>query len=187
MSPESPPAPAHAAVARHKGLVARTVLVAGLTLLSRLLGFAREALMAAVFGSHSVISDAFITAWRVPNLFRRLLGEGALSTSLQAAMTKADIERGDVAGRALFHATLRLMAKLLLVLTVVLMVGVHFLPDRMPITGWAWLGADPEPVRDLTVRVLPYVLLVCLAAVCGGALAVRGHFAWPNFAPTVMN
>lgn len=187
MSPESPPAPAHAAVARHKGLVARTVLVAGLTLLSRLLGFAREALMAAVFGSHSVISDAFITAWRVPNLFRRLLGEGALSTSLQAAMTKADIERGDVAGRALFHATLRLMAKLLLVLTVVLMVGVHFLPDRMPITGWAWLGADPEPVRDLTVRVLPYVLLVCLAAVCGGALAVRGHFAWPNLAPTVMN
>lgn len=177
----------HAAVARHKGLVARTVLVSGLTLLSRLLGFAREALMAAVFGSQSVISDAFITAWRVPNLFRRLLGEGALSTSLQAAMTRADIERGDAAGRALFRATLRLMGTLLLALSVVLMVAVHFMPDRMPITGWDWLGADPEPVRDLTIRVTPYVLLVCLAAVCGGALAVRGHYAWPNFAPTVMN
>lgn len=177
----------HQAVARHKGLVARTVLVSGLTLLSRLLGFAREALMAAVFGSQSVISDAFITAWRVPNLFRRLLGEGALSTSLQGAMTRADIERGDAAGRALFRATLRLMGRLLLVLSVLLMVVVWFLPDRMPITGWAWLGADPEPVRDLTIRVLPYVVLVCLAAVCGGALAVRGHYAWPNFAPTVMN
>ena len=177
----------HQAVTRHRGLVARTVLVSGLTLLSRLLGFAREALMAAVFGSQSVISDAFITAWRVPNLFRRLLGEGALSTSLQAAMTKADIERGDAAGRALFRATLRLMAGLLVVLSVALMVAVHFLPDRMPITGWEWLGADPEPVRDLTIRVLPYVLLVCLAAVFGGALAVRGHYAWPNFAPTVMN
>src|SRR5262245_45444423 len=85
------PAPSHA-VARHRGLVGRTLLVSGLTLLSRLLGFAREALMAGVFGDRSVISDAFITAWRVPNLFRRLLGEGALSVSLQAAMTKADIE-----------------------------------------------------------------------------------------------
>jgi len=186
-APPSPPTATHAAVARHKGLVARTVLVAGLTLLSRLLGFAREALMAAVFGSQSVISDAFITAWRVPNLFRRLLGEGALATSLQAAMTRADIERGDAAGRALFRATLRLMGGLLVLLSVVLMLVVWWLPDHMPITGWAWLGADPEPVRDLTVRVTPYVLFVCLAAVCGGALAVRGHYAWPNFAPTVMN
>ena len=74
--------------------MARTVLVSGLTLVSRLLGFVREAAMAAVFCSQSVVSDALIMAWRVPNLFRRLLGEGALSTALQAEMTKADIERG---------------------------------------------------------------------------------------------
>jgi len=175
------------AVARHHGLVARTVLVSVLTLLSRLLGFAREALMAAVFGERSVISDAFITAWRFPNLFRRLLGEGALSTSLQAEMTKADIERGDAAGRALFLATLRLMSSILLGITVLCMVVMAFLPDAMPITGWAWLGPHPEAVRDLTVRVLPYVVLVCVAAICGGALAVRGHFALPNLAPTAMN
>jgi peptidoglycan biosynthesis protein MviN/MurJ (putative lipid II flippase) len=125
--------------------VARTVLVSVLTLLSRLLGFAREALMAAVFGERSVISDAFITAWRFPNLFRRLLGEGALSTSLQAEMTKADIERGDAAGRALFLATLRLMSSILLGITVLCMVVMAFLPDAMPITGWAWLGRIPKP------------------------------------------
>jgi len=172
---------------RHRGLVARAVLVSGLTLLSRLLGFAREALMAAVFGERSAISDAFVTAWRVPNLFRRLLGEGALSTSLQAAMTKLDIERGDAAGRALFLATLRVMSGILLGVTLVGMGLVLVLPDHMPFTGWAWLGEDPAPVRDLTLRVLPYIVLVCMAAICGGALAVRGHYALPNLAPTAMN
>jgi putative peptidoglycan lipid II flippase len=175
------------AVARHRELVGRTVLVSVLTLVSRLLGFAREALMAAVFGERSIVSDAFITAWRFPNLFRRLLGEGALSTALQSAMTKADIERGDAAGRALFLATLRVMSAVLVLVTAAGMLVTLVLPDRMPLTGWAWLGADPEPVRDLTVRVLPYVVLVCAAAICGGALAVRGHFALPNLAPTAMN
>ena len=179
--------PAPHAVTRHRGLVARTVLVSGLTFLSRLLGFAREALMAAVFGDKSVISDAFITAWRVPNLFRRLLGEGALSVSLQSAMTKADIERGDAAGRALFLATLRSMMGILLGVTALVMLVTYVLPDAMPFTGWAWLGPVPAAVRDLTVRVLPYVVLVCAAAICGGALAVRGHFALPNLAPTAMN
>jgi putative peptidoglycan lipid II flippase len=186
-SPERAEAPTSHAVTRHGGLVARTVLVSGLTLLSRLLGFAREALMAAVFGDKSVISDAFITAWRFPNLFRRLLGEGALSVSLQTAMTKADIERGDAAGRALFRATLARMTWILAAVTLIGMGVVHVLPDRMPLTGWAWLGPAPEAVRDLTVRVLPYVVLVCVAAICGGALAVRGHYALPNLAPTAMN
>jgi putative peptidoglycan lipid II flippase len=181
------PQAAPRAVDRHRGLVARAVLVSGLTLVSRLLGFVREALMAAVFGDRSVISDAFITAWRFPNLFRRLLGEGALSVSLQTEMTRADLERGDAAGRALFRATLRWMSWILLAVTAAGMVVVHFLPDAMPLTGWAWLGPAPEAVRDLTVRVLPYVVLVCAAAICGGALAVRGHFALPNLAPTAMN
>jgi putative peptidoglycan lipid II flippase len=176
-----------AAVARHRGLVGRTVLVSGLTLVSRLLGFVREALMAAVFGDRSVISDAFLTAWRFPNLFRRLLGEGALSVSLQSAMTKADIERGDAAGRALFRATLRLMAWILVGVTVAAIALTAVLPDHAPFFGGEWLGPVPGAVRELTIRVMPYVLLVCLAAVCGGALAVRGHYAMPNLAPTAMN
>lgn len=178
---------AERAVGRHRGLVGRALLVSGLTLLSRLLGFAREALMAAVFGDRSIVSDAFLTAWRVPNLFRRLLGEGALSVSLQSAMTRADIQHGDAHGRALFRATLEKTLFLLVLVTVLGMGLVWILPDRMPVTGWAWLGPEPAVVRDLTVRVLPYVPLVCAAAVLGGALAVRGHFALPNLAPTAMN
>jgi len=189
-SPPSEPAPSSApsdTVARHRGLFARTLLVSLLTLVSRLLGFVREALMAAVFGDRSVISDAFITAWRFPNLFRRLLGEGALSVSLQSEMTKRDIERGDAGGRALFRATFRVMIGVLVVVTVAAMVVTWWLPDRAPLVGGAWLGPMPGAVRDLSVRVMPYVVLVCAAALCGGALAVRGHFALPNLAPTAMN
>jgi putative peptidoglycan lipid II flippase len=172
---------------RHGRLLARAILVSGLTLLSRLLGFVREGLMAAVFGDRSVISDAFITAWRFPNLFRRLLGEGALSVSLQSGMTKLDLERGDAAGRALFRSTLRLMTGILAAVTVVAIAVTLQLPDEAPLVGGAWLGPMPAAVRDLTVRVMPYVVLVCVAALCGGALAVRGHFALPSLAPTAMN
>jgi len=174
-------------VTRHRGLVGRTALVAGLTLLSRILGFVREVLTGALFGDRSAISDAFFTAWRVPNLFRRLLGEGALATALQASMTEADHDGGDAAGRRLFGETLRLALWLLVAATGGAMIVAWHLPDVMPVSGWAWLGADPAPVRDLMVRLMPFVLLVCLAAVCGGALQVRGHYAAPNVAPALMN
>ena len=59
---------------RHKRLVARTVLISFFTAVSRVLGYGREALTAALFGDTSAVYDAFVTAWRVPNLFRRLLG-----------------------------------------------------------------------------------------------------------------
>ncbi len=174
-------------VGRHRGLVLRTVLISSLTLSSRLIGFAREALAASMFGHASPINDAFVTAWKIPNLFRSLLGEGAMSTALQTAITKADAEGGEEAGRRLFQAIARVVGCLLLVLCAAMMVAVYFMPDRMPITSFAWLGAHPGPVRELTVRMMPFVVLVCLSAVCSGALNVRGHFLSPSLAPVVMN
>lgn len=187
LSPVRLEVPEAAIVHRHRGLVGRTVLVSGLTLFSRILGFVREMVSAALFGDGSAVWDAFLTAWRIPNLFRRLLGEGALSTSLQTAITEADGDGGDEAGRRLFLSTVRLITWILLAITVVGMLLVTVLPDVMPLTGWRWLGANPAPVRDLTVRLLPFVLLICLAALCGGALQVRGHFVVPNVAPSVLN
>ena len=174
-------------VRRHRGLVGRTALVSLLTLASRLLGFVREVITASIFGDGSAISDAFFTAWRVPNLFRRLFGEGALSTSLQTVLTEVDADRGAEEGRRLFVRTLVVAAIGLSVLCLLGMLTVAAMPDRMPATGWLWLGTDPEPVRELCVRLFPYVLLVCLAALCGGALQVRGHFTAPNASPAVMN
>ncbi|MBK7878715.1 MAG: murein biosynthesis integral membrane protein MurJ [Planctomycetes bacterium] len=174
-------------VGRHARLVARTALISFLTLLSRIAGFVRETKTAALFGDASGVSDAFITAWRIPNLFRALMGEGAIVTALQTELTRVDHERGEAAGRAFFHSMLRLVTRLCAVVCVLAMLVAWFLPDRMPITGWGWLGEHPAAVREFTVRMLPFVVLVCLSAVVGGALNVRGHFLAPSIAPVVMN
>lgn len=165
----------------------RTILVSTLTLVSRVLGLAREVLSVALFGSASPVYDAFITAWRVPNLFRRFLGEGALSTSLQTAITEEDADRGNEAGRRLFLHTTGVVTWILVGLCAVVMGLVHVLPDVMPVTGWLWLGADPEPVRRLTLQLMPFVVLICLTALGIGALQVRGHYRAPLLGPVVMN
>ena len=174
-------------VGRHRGLVLRTLVVSLLTLASRLAGFVRETLAASIFGDASPINDAFVTAWRVPNLFRSLLGEGAMSASLQTALTQEDAEHGLQAGRRLFWALARVVGALALGLCALVMFAAWLMPDRMPFSGWAWLGSDPAPVRELVVRMMPFVVFVCLAAVVGGALQVRGHFASTALAPVLMN
>ena len=181
------PAPPVDIVGRHEKLIARTALISSLTLSSRIIGFAREGLSASMFGDHSVINDAFVTAWRVPNLFRSLLGEGAISTSLQTALTHTDAVEGLEAGRKLFWAIVRVVWWLLFGLCGAMMLAVYFMPSAMPLTGFAWLGKDPGPVRELTIRMMPFVVLVCLSAVAGGALNVRGHFLAPSLAPVLMN
>src|SRR5690349_8236776 len=135
MEPPEKLAPAVDVVGRHERLVLRTLLVSSLTLSSRLIGFARESLSAFLFGDASPVNDAFVTAWRVPNLFRSLLGEGAMTTALQTTLTRADAEGGNEAGRRLFLAIVRFLGSLLLVLCAALMIGVALLPDRMPVAG----------------------------------------------------
>ncbi len=180
-------APGADVVGRHTKLVRRTALVSGLTLASRVLGYVRESLAAAVFGDKSPINDAFVTAWRVPNLFRSLMGEGAMATAMQSALTKTDAQQGEEAGRKLFLAILRTVAWFSVGFCALGMLVVLVLPDTMPFTGWNWLGSDPGPVRELTARMLPFVIFACIAAIAGGALHVRGHFLAPSLGPVVMN
>jgi putative peptidoglycan lipid II flippase len=185
--PPKPDAAPNDIVGRHRKLVARTLLISALTLCSRILGYARESLTAFLFGDRSAIYDAFVTAWRVPNLFRRLMGEGALSTSLQNAITAADHDHGNAAGRRVFLDTIWLATWILLGISAVVMASVYLLGDTFPFTNWRWLGADPEPVRELTLRLTPFLIFACLAGLCAGALAVRGHFASPTWGPAAMN
>ncbi len=185
--PSAEPGQGADVVGRHRGLVRRTALISALTMASRLLGYVRESLAAAIFGDRSAINDAFVTAWRVPNLFRSLMGEGAIATSLQTALTRADAQGGEEAGRTLFLAIARAVAWFAGAFCVAGIAVVVLLPDTMPLTGWRWLGADPGPVRDLTARMLPFVLFACLSAVAAGGLHVRGHFLAPSLGPVVMN
>jgi len=172
---------------RHRRLGLRAALVSSLTLVSRVLGYAREMLAAALFGDTSGVFDAFLTAFRVPNLFRRFLGEGALAVSFQTALTEVDESHGESAGAVLFRKTLGLLMVVSFILSLLVMAAVSMAPDQLPGTEWSWLGADPDAVRDLTIRVMPFLVLVCLSSLVTGALHVRGKFGAPAFAPAAMN
>ncbi|TAJ20788.1 MAG: murein biosynthesis integral membrane protein MurJ [Planctomycetota bacterium] len=180
-------APGAAIVGRHTGLVRRTVLVSLLTLASRVLGMLRETGCSALFGDSSRVLDALVTAWRVPNLFRRLLGEGALSTALQNGMTEADHDGGNERGRALFLATVKLAVLVLIGVCALMMGLVALLPDVDPLFGSAWLGSDPAAMRELSLRLLPFVVFVCVSALMSGALQVRGEFLSSNVASILLN
>lgn len=167
--------------------MARTALIAALTAASRVLGYGREFLSALLFGDSSPVYDAFVTAWRVPNLFRRMLGEGAVSTALQTQLTEVDGDRGDEAGRRLFWEVLALSLAVSVVLCAGMIGLVLVMPDTMPGTGWPWLGPQPAVLRELLVRVLPYLVFICVAGLAGGGLAVRGRFRGASASAATMN
>jgi putative peptidoglycan lipid II flippase len=173
-------------VGRHRGLFSRTLLVSGLTLASRILGLVREVLAAMLFGDRSPLLDAFMTAFRIPNLMRRLFGEGALATSLTSALTAEDHQRGDAAGRNLFGRVLRWTTWTLTGLSAA---GMVLLLLLIPTLGSGWLGEleGAAAAAELTMVLLPFVVWICLAALAAGALNVRGHFFAPTAAPVAMN
>jgi putative peptidoglycan lipid II flippase len=151
-------------------------LVSACTLLSRILGFVRDMLCARYFGA-SPQWDAFSVAFRAPNLFRRLFGEGALT----AAFLPVFVERVDGGKSGEAHALLnRLVTALALFLGLLAAAGV----------GLTYLlPADPKTalMAPLLRVMLPYLPLICVAAILSAALnGMRSYFA-PAFAPVVVN
>jgi putative peptidoglycan lipid II flippase len=150
--------------------------ISRLTLLSRLTGLARDAAQSRVFGSGPVM-DAFALAFQVPNLFRRLFGEGALTASFVPTYTT--LERADPEAARRFAGTL-------LTLLTILLAGITLL-------GEAVLASLPTstPDQSLTVRLtavmLPYMPMVCVVALLGTILGVHGRFGPAAFSPIVLN
>ncbi|MCP4589572.1 MAG: murein biosynthesis integral membrane protein MurJ, partial [bacterium] len=118
----------------------------------------------------------FRIAYQIPNLFRRLFGEGALSAALIPALTDCLRERGEAEGRRLGGAVLALVAALLTAVAVVV-AGGAFVADMF----------HPAPVLRLTGVLIFYMPLVCAAALAGAILNVLGRFAAPAFAPVLLN
>lgn len=139
------------------------------TVVSRVLGLMRDQVGAAVFGG-SVFNDAFLTAFRVPNLFRRLLGEGALTAAFIPTLQEELAERGMPGAFSLLNK----VASWLLVITGALVaVAMVALSQARVLAGHEekWYLA-----AHLAVLMFPYLLLVCLAAAFNAALNVFQHF-----------
>jgi putative peptidoglycan lipid II flippase len=159
--------------------------VGGLTLLSRVLGFVRDALLAAVLGTGPA-ADAFYAAFRFPNLFRRLFAEGAFNTAFVPLFSGALEQRGDDAARELAARIFAWLAATLLVLTIV---AELFMPAVLVPFVPGFLD-DPEKF-ELTVlltRILfPYLALMSLVAAYAGILNSLRRFVAAAFAPALLN
>jgi putative peptidoglycan lipid II flippase len=156
---------------------ARTVTV--LTFLSRLTGLARDAALARIFGLSAII-DAFWFAFIIPNLFRRLFGEGALSAAFLPIFTKLD--RDD-------PPTSRALARLTISAMLIVLGGITLIAELIL---WMLLARiSPDDHSHLAVRLmmimLPYMPLVCIVAIVGTMLQVYGKFGPMAAAPVVLN
>jgi len=151
------------------------------TLASRVLGMVRDMSMAALFGlAGSGIMDAFVIAYRIPNLFRRLFGEGALTASYLPVLA-AELERGP---RGAWR-----LASVVLTWLVIVLAGLVVAGEGLLAVGW-WLLGDVPGLRlllGLAAVLLPFVLTVCVAAQLAATLHVLSHFTVPAFAPVVLN
>lgn len=156
-------------------LIRSTGVIAVCTFLSRILGLVREIAFGYFFSTSGLLS-AFRIAFMLPNLARRLFGEGALSAAMIPVLTRTLADRGELESR-------RFIGALLTWLTVV----VTLLIAAIEIVLLLGQTLSPDPSWTLAAVILPYMLLICLVAVIGGVLNVRGHFAIPAAAPALLN
>ncbi|MGD1278267.1 MAG: murein biosynthesis integral membrane protein MurJ [Tepidisphaeraceae bacterium] len=160
--------------------VAHARLISALTLVSRILGIAREGVMSAYFGAGTVAS-AFAVAFKVPNLFRKLLGEGAISTAF-IPLYVGQLKSGNEAQANRFAAAaVNLLTMILVALT---LIGEAAL---WATAHWVHLRSENLLAVRLTAVMLPYVLLICGTAFLGGILQVHKRFALPALAPVLLN
>src|SRR5207302_3142036 len=159
--------------------------IAGATLLSRLLGFVRDMVVARAFGA-GPITDAFFVAFRIPNILRRLLAEGALSTAMIPVFTDC-MARDD---RPELHRMLRAVLGLsLLALTVTTVLGILGAPYILQAIAPGFMN-DPAQASlavSLMRIMFPYLLLVGLAAMATGVLNSQGRFFASAIGPAVLN
>ncbi len=175
-APDAPGSPGTSGAPRFVG---HAILVSALTLVSRITGLLRDAVLFASFGRGPVAS-AFLIGFMVPNLFRRLFGEGALASAFIPAY--AELTRNDPAIAKRFASLC--LAVLMIVtagLTLLGELGLWYMHTRI---GWA---DDTLLAIRLTMLMLPYMPLICLVALIGGALQVRGRFGPPAAAPVLLN
>ena len=162
-------------------------LVSLITLASRILGLVRDAVLAACFGA-SRISDIFWFAFELPNLLRRVLGEGALSAFIVPIFTKVRSEQGDASAWRLASNALTVLALISLMLTAL---GIIFAQPLFLIYGLGYsLRGDSDAIligAQLTRVMFPFLMLLTLSAILMGLCHSIRHFATPALGSIMLN
>jgi putative peptidoglycan lipid II flippase len=159
--------------------------VSGMTLLSRILGFVRDAVVANAFGA-GMANDAFVVAFRLPNLLRRLFAEGAFSQAFVPILAEYRNHQGAEETRRLVDHVATLLFLALLVVTVL---GVLATPLLIHLTAPGFANDAPKFALtvELTRITFPYILFISLVALAAGVLNTWSRFAVPAFTPVLLN
>jgi len=165
-------------------------IVSGVTMLSRVLGLGREMAVAAVFGANALAS-AFVTAFTMPNLFRRLLGEGALTAAFVPTLQEETRKRGHTGALGLVNEVATWIFAVTCAITAgaMLLLAAHgWWGPRLAEAGWAADTVERWTTgARLGVILFPYLVMVCLAAVFSAALQTRDRFLEPALNPVWLN
>ncbi len=169
-----------------KTQVARAAgIVGSATLLSRLMGYARDMVMSWAFGT-GLAADAFYVAYRIPNLLRELLAEGSMSAAFIPVFTETLTKESKESARHLANAV---FARLLVILAVLTLLGIIFAPFVVKAIAWGF-KADPDKYATtvmLTRIMFPYLLFIGLAALAMGMLNSLRSFLAPALSPVMLN
>ena len=159
-----------------------TGTIGGLTLVSRIAGFAREMLMARILGA-GVYTDAFYVAFRLPNTFRRLFGEGAFSAGFVPLYSQRLQSGGEAEAKLFSEEVLAVFLPTLILFTVIFIALMK--PFIWAITGWH--GEQLAFGTLLTQITFPYLLLISLVSLFSGILNSISRFTAAAFAPALLN
>ena len=166
-------------------MLGRIFTVGGFTLLSRVTGFARDIMLAAILGA-GPLADAFFVALRLPNHFRAIFAEGAFNAAFVPAYAHVHGERGEAAARLFGN---RIFALLFASQVVLLIAAWLFMPQVISLLapGFSDDPAQRQLAIDLTRITFPYLLLITLVTLYGGILNVMQRFASAAAAPIFLN
>jgi putative peptidoglycan lipid II flippase len=159
--------------------------VSGMTLLSRILGFARDFVIARAFGA-GLMTDAFFVAFRLPNLLRRLFAEGAFSQAFVPLLAACKNRQGDGETKQLVD---RAATLLFVAVTLVALLGIVGAPLLIYVSapGFAADASKFALTVELTRITFPYILFMALVALAAGILNTWSRFALPAFTPVLLN
>ncbi len=166
-------------------LLRALVTVSGMTLLSRILGFVRDFVIARAFGA-GMATDAFFVAFRLPNLLRRMFAEGAFSQAFVPILADYKNRQGIDATR---HLVDRVATLLGLVVAGVSLLGILAAPLIIYASAPGFID-EPDKFAltvALTRITFPYILFMALVALAGGILNTWSRFAIPAFTPVLLN
>ncbi|MFH1846610.1 MAG: murein biosynthesis integral membrane protein MurJ [Candidatus Omnitrophota bacterium] len=169
----------------NRKLIKSTGIIGSATIASRVMGFIRDVLFARFFGT-GMYAQAFVVAFRLPNMLRDMVGEGATNAAIVPILTEYRHLRTQ---EEYWKASRVILNLLLTVLIVLSIIGVVFSPLLVKVIAPGFIG-DPEKFKItvfLTRMLFPYILLLGMVAYSKGVLNSLDYFTTPAFAPVVLN